>query len=357
MANAKPKKLQYKGSSKVISYLVTVANWLLDNGGGGGSDVNVTPIVSTGTKIAEITVDGTTYDIYAPTGGTTLPFDFEIDETDNGINIIYPSSGGGGGGSATSYGLSISGNTLSIVPNGGQSSVSLPSMSIDSTLSSTSENAVQNKVITAKISEVETELSNVNTKIESMVNAELYEYLNFTGSGYIVLDSFTVESDYKVTVDFEIPTYIHNMGVIGRDTAGSSYFHLTEYGDTWWASEGASESSFSESLTGRHTWICNNGGYNTFDGDNVQNYTPTSVAEHLTIGTSQGSNTNYLQGRIYSYKIESISTGDVLLNLKPVKITASGIILKMGLYDEVSGRVYEASGTSVGGTHSSLQSV
>ena len=38
-------------------------------GGGGGSDVTVTPIVSTGTKIAEIDVDGTTSELYAPNGG------------------------------------------------------------------------------------------------------------------------------------------------------------------------------------------------------------------------------------------------------------------------------------------------
>ena len=36
------------------------------NGGGGGSDVTVTPIQTTGTKIAEIDVDGTTSDLYAP---------------------------------------------------------------------------------------------------------------------------------------------------------------------------------------------------------------------------------------------------------------------------------------------------
>lgn len=35
---------------------------------GGGSDVEVTPIGSTGTKIATITVDGVDYDIYAPEG-------------------------------------------------------------------------------------------------------------------------------------------------------------------------------------------------------------------------------------------------------------------------------------------------
>ena len=43
------------------------------SGGGGGSTVVVTPIVTTGTKIATITVDGTGSDLYAPEGGSDLP--------------------------------------------------------------------------------------------------------------------------------------------------------------------------------------------------------------------------------------------------------------------------------------------
>lgn len=38
-------------------------------GGGGGSSVTVTPIVTEGTNIADITVDGTTSHLYAPSGG------------------------------------------------------------------------------------------------------------------------------------------------------------------------------------------------------------------------------------------------------------------------------------------------
>lgn len=39
------------------------------NGGGGSSDVSWNQIQDTGTKIAEITIDGTSTDVYAPTGG------------------------------------------------------------------------------------------------------------------------------------------------------------------------------------------------------------------------------------------------------------------------------------------------
>lgn len=40
------------------------------SGGGGGSTVIVTPIVTTGTKIASISVDGVVSDLYAPSGGS-----------------------------------------------------------------------------------------------------------------------------------------------------------------------------------------------------------------------------------------------------------------------------------------------
>ena len=44
---------------------------VLHNGkdGADGSQVSVNPIVATGTKIAEITIDGTKYDLYSPSGG------------------------------------------------------------------------------------------------------------------------------------------------------------------------------------------------------------------------------------------------------------------------------------------------
>ena len=38
-------------------------------GGGGGSEVTWTQLQQSGTKIAEITIDGTTQDVYAPSSG------------------------------------------------------------------------------------------------------------------------------------------------------------------------------------------------------------------------------------------------------------------------------------------------
>lgn len=41
----------------------------LGGGGGGGSNVTWNQLVTQGTKIAEITINGTTTDVYAPTSG------------------------------------------------------------------------------------------------------------------------------------------------------------------------------------------------------------------------------------------------------------------------------------------------
>lgn len=65
------KKLTYTGSSKPILRIIEAVNALIDGGGGGGggSTVSVTPILQSGTHIADIEVDGNTSELYAPSGG------------------------------------------------------------------------------------------------------------------------------------------------------------------------------------------------------------------------------------------------------------------------------------------------
>ena len=59
-------------------------------GGGGGSSVAWNQIVQTGTKIAEIDIDGTTTDVYAPTsGGGSFTAGDGIDITSNVISLAY----------------------------------------------------------------------------------------------------------------------------------------------------------------------------------------------------------------------------------------------------------------------------
>ena len=91
-----------------------------------GSTVSVVPKTLTGTNIAEITVDGTTYQLYAPTGGgsgSTVTAEATLTE---GTQI----------GKITIDGV----ETILYAPTASQ-------ITVDSELSATSENAVQNKAI------------------------------------------------------------------------------------------------------------------------------------------------------------------------------------------------------------------
>ena len=74
------KKITYNGDSKVIKRLCEVVNDLVD-GGGGGDSVSWNQIEQSGTKIAEIEINGTTTDVFAPDGGGGGGGYIVIDET------------------------------------------------------------------------------------------------------------------------------------------------------------------------------------------------------------------------------------------------------------------------------------
>lgn len=96
-----------------------------------GSNVSVTPKVTSGTNIAEITVDGTTYQLYAPTGGS------------------------GSGSTVTAEATLTEGTQIGkITIDGTETILYAPTSSaitVDAELSATSENTVQNKVVTAEL--------------------------------------------------------------------------------------------------------------------------------------------------------------------------------------------------------------
>ena len=94
-----------------------------------GSSVSVTPKATSGTNIAEITVDGTTYQLYAPTGssGSTVTAEATLTE---GTQIGK---------------ITIDGKeTVLYAPTA-------IALAVDTELSATSENPVQNKVVTAEL--------------------------------------------------------------------------------------------------------------------------------------------------------------------------------------------------------------
>ena len=58
------KKINYTGSSKIIKHLCDNVNELIDEGG--GSNVSITPSLTSGVKIADYEIDGQTGSLYAP---------------------------------------------------------------------------------------------------------------------------------------------------------------------------------------------------------------------------------------------------------------------------------------------------
>nr|DAR54972.1 MAG TPA: carbohydrate binding domain protein [Bacteriophage sp.] len=107
----------------------------------GGSTVSVVPKTLTGTNIAEITVDGTTYQLYAPIGG------------------------GGSGSTVTAEATLTDGTEIGkITIDGVETILYAPTASaiiVDAELSATSENPVQNKVVKAEFDKVNSNLSNL----------------------------------------------------------------------------------------------------------------------------------------------------------------------------------------------------
>ena len=179
----------------------------------------------------------------------------------------------------------------------------------------------------------------------SSIVEEFPDYVKLDGAGYFELPYY-LNADYKITVDFEVLSYISGETVIGN-SIGTSKLHLTEYNNRWYTSNGTSEVNFSSTLVGRHTFIANDNGNNYFDGVIVSDYTPiTDSKVKLYIGYRSGA--AKFTGRIRSYKIESISTGDTVCKLVPYCISKGGNELAVGLYDMVTQSLYKALGVTTG---------
>ena len=125
----------------------------------GGSTVSVVPKTLTGTNIAEITVDGTTYQLYAPTGGS------------------------GSGSTVTAEATLTEGTQIGKITIDGTETIlyapTASTITVDSELSATSENAVQNKVVTAELDK-KLEVLGDDAQAPDAVNFDLDSELSLT---------------------------------------------------------------------------------------------------------------------------------------------------------------------------------
>lgn len=125
----------------------------------GGSTVSVVPKTLTGTNIAEITVDGTTYQLYAPT------------------------SGGGSGSTVTAEATLTEGTQIGKITIDGTETIlyapTASAIAVDAELSATSENPVQNKVVTAELDK-KLEVLGDESQAPDAVNFDLDSELSLT---------------------------------------------------------------------------------------------------------------------------------------------------------------------------------
>lgn len=143
----------------------------------GGSNVSVVPKTLTGTNIAEITVDGTTYQLYAPT------------------------SGGGSGSNVTAEATLTEGAQIGKITIDGTETIlyapTASAITVDAELSATSENAIQNKVVKAEFDQVNSNLTEL--KVSDVAGGKNL-VLN-TVYGFIAVDE-------KVNIDNSSTSYI-----------------------------------------------------------------------------------------------------------------------------------------------------
>ena len=165
---------------------------------------------------------------------------------------------------------------------------------------------------------------------------DFYEYASF-GGGHEITLPFSLDGDYMLTVDFQMTTYINDQHVIGNSYS-ETRIHLTEFSNKWYTSSGTAEVNFMPTdfpLTDRHIFVSNKNGKNLMDGVEVSNYTPTTESTvYYRVGGRQGSSWNF-RGNIWSFRLEKISDGTIICNLRPAKDSSHE-----GLYDVVNDTWY-----------------
>ena len=161
-------------------------------------------------------------------------------------------------------------------------------------------------------------------------------YLKFNGYGIVL--PWTLNSDYKIEVVFYETTYLQDSAIIGN-TYNETRSNLTEYNNAYFTSTGTGGSGFGSWASGEHTFITNNGnGKNEFDGVEVTNYIPTTDNTiNYSIGWRKTAG-NAFKGWIKSYKVYSISSGDLLHELKPALVMGSSCF-----YDTIEEKIYSTS--------------
>ena len=167
-------------------------------------------------------------------------------------------------------------------------------------------------------------------RVYANVNHSNYPIANsmvFDGSTYFELP-ISMTSDHKITVVFEATTAAQNDSAIWATADNACY--LVIYNNQWYVTQGTGiDAHFGSADTNEHTLVYNDGnGHTLFDGQVVANCTPRNSA-HYKLGVR---NVNKFIGKIKSFRVESISTGDLIFEVLP---STSNKILMYGNIDNM----------------------
>lgn len=157
---------------------------------------------------------------------------------------------------------------------------------------------------------------------------------------------FYQDADYRITVEFDALAFVNNSAIFGNTKSGDRP-HLTMYANKWYTSKGTAEASFgdSQSIVGRHTFVVNQNNKNLFDGVEVCDYSPTTDSSVQLCLLWRHDATAINQWRFRRFKIESISSGNVICDIKPFVLLHNQQTELIALRDEINRVYYPIEGT------------
>ena len=160
--------------------------------------------------------------------------------------------------------------------------------------------------------------SEMSTAIAEISGGVIPDYCDFCNE-YIELP-FKLNANHKIFVDYELPTYINQLQILGNTTGTPSSFYHGLYGDRIYVYTNNGENNWSTSgitVGSRHTLIVNDNGRVVFDGVDKMAGTPnTDQNVHYTIGY-RGASFEFI-GKMYRFYIYDTVNDEYLCDLVPI---------------------------------------
>lgn len=170
------------------------------------------------------------------------------------------------------------------------------------------------------------------------------EYLQSTGTQYIITNTYPSKTNTKMVLDYEF-TVNTNEQLMGAGYANNNRFNLGISANKFRMGLGSTWFDVAARDTNRHKWILENNGTSysaSIDSTSVSgSVTSVSDIENFPFVINVRSGVYYqakCSGKIYS--LSMYKSGELVLDLIPVRIEQVGY-----MYDKVSGELFGNEGT------------